>query len=256
MSKQGDWKNRMLTLQETAFFGLMRNYLGNLQTPFNKHHIFEELTGFLNRPGVQNALAASLDELDHRILTVVSLLGRATEAPVLDLLTDRWSPWELRQRLTNLQERLLLYKDSRDLYYLTPPLEDHFRRHVIQTEWLFPSQPRQEGTDELPWLGDGLLLAFYAYLFHTPPSLKGDGAFTKRSKEEWEACFPRFAQDRAEWELFLAAAAAEGLWEAAPGGWILQETAWKRLKALSVKERTFRLWTRAAMVGGPRPHGK
>ena len=80
-----DWKNWFLTLPETAFSGLCRNYLGEIKTPFNKHHLFEELKSFLSREQVQQKLADLLDELDHQILTIILLSGRAPEAPVVPM---------------------------------------------------------------------------------------------------------------------------------------------------------------------------
>ena len=251
MSFPNTWKNWILTLPEDVFFRLARNYLGKLPTPFNKHHIFEGLSGFLSQPRVQNALAASLDALDHRILTIISLLDEPSEASVLDTLTDQWSPWDLRQRLANLQERLILYKDNGNIYHLTPPLEEKFRTQVIRTEKLFPSSHREGEGQKPPWLWDGLLLAFRSYLFHSPSPLKADGTMTKKGREDWENRFPHFAQNPEEGDLFLKATAAEGLWEKGSEGWTLIEGPWERLKPLSMKDRSLRLWGRALLTRIP-----
>ena len=240
-----DWKNWLLTLPESVFFSLTRNYLGQLPTPFNKHRIFEELNGLLNQPKVQNLLAASLDELDHRILTIIALLDKTPDTSIRNLLTDLGSPWMLYQRLINLQERLILYKNLENIYRLTPPLEGKFRSQVIRIEEFFPSFRRRGEIDEPGWSWDGLLLAFRSFLLHSPPTLKIDGTMGKRDRKDWKSRFPHFAQHPEEGKLFLETTAAEGLWAVGPEGWTLKEGPWEQLKALSTKDRALRLCSRA-----------
>lgn len=251
MSNQQEWKNWLLTLPETTFFGLARNYLGNLETPFSKHKLFDDLSAFLSRPPVQEALAASLDDLDHLILGIIDLLDTAPEAPVLDVLTPRWSAWELRQRLTNLQERLILFKDSRDIYRFTPLLEQKLRKETLDNSLLIPVEERSGGSEEQPWLDSALLTAFRAYLLHSPPSLKGDGLWSKRSENEFAAFFPRFAERPERGRLFLAAAAEEGLYEIRDSRWILAAHRWEALSAIPSRERLLRLWARGVSASTP-----
>jgi hypothetical protein len=254
MNNIQEWKNWLLTLPETTFFGLARNYLGNLETPFSKHKLFDDLSAFLCRPPVQEALAASLDDLDHLILGIIDLLDTAPEAPILDVLTPRWSAWELRQRLTNLQERLLLFKDSRDIYRFTPLLEQMLREKTLDNSLLIPVEERSEGSEEPPWLDSALLAAFRSYLRHTPPVLKSDGLWSKRSENDFAVFFPRFAEMPERGKLFLTATAGEGLYEIRDSRWILAEHRWEALSNIPARERLFRLWARGLTVSIPSGH--
>ena len=38
-----DFKSTLLTLADDAFFELIRNYLGPIKTPFNKHDLIAQL---------------------------------------------------------------------------------------------------------------------------------------------------------------------------------------------------------------------
>jgi len=251
MSNLQEWKNWLLTLPETTFFGLARNYLGNLETPFSKHKLFDDLSAFLSRTAVQKALAASLDDLDHLVLGIIDLLETAPEAPILDVLTPRWSAWELRQRLTNLQERLILFKDSRDIYRFTPLLEQKLREETLDNSLLIPVEDRPEGSEEQPWLDSALLTALRAYLLHSPPILKNDGLWSKRSENEFAAYFPRFAERPERGRLFLAAAAGEGLYEIRDSRWVLAEHRWEALASIPSRERLLRLWARGLAATSP-----
>jgi len=49
MNGYKDWKEAMLRLPERTFFVLMRLYLGEIKTPFNKQRLVESLGGFLSK---------------------------------------------------------------------------------------------------------------------------------------------------------------------------------------------------------------
>ena len=69
-----DWKEAMLQLPERTFFLLMRLYLGEIKTPFNKQRLVESLGGFLSKTETQRTMIESLDRLDLLILTAVHTL--------------------------------------------------------------------------------------------------------------------------------------------------------------------------------------
>ena len=69
-----DWKEAMLRLPERTFFVLMRLYLGEIKTPFNKQRLVEKIGGFLSKPDTQQAIIESLDRLDILIL-LMSIRG-------------------------------------------------------------------------------------------------------------------------------------------------------------------------------------
>ena len=55
------WQRSVLTLPDAVFFDLMRNYLGDISTPFNKHALIERLVRFLKRKEIRSRIVALLD---------------------------------------------------------------------------------------------------------------------------------------------------------------------------------------------------
>lgn len=192
MNLKAEWKNRLLTLPDPVFFNLVRNYLGNMKTPFNKHRIIEKLCAYLGKEETRILTAQSLDEMDKKILTVIFLLNGAPEAPIIDLMQNLWTSWEIRQRLINLQERLILFKDKHGLYFPVPGIGEYLRERTITPAELIPETPRQPGTDPLPWLSDAFLTAFFSYLIHYPVTLKANGSITRKSLNDMFSIFPIF----------------------------------------------------------------
>ena len=53
-----DFKSTLLTLGDDAFFELIRNYLGPIKTPFNKHDLIAQLMAFLRRDEIQDRIVS------------------------------------------------------------------------------------------------------------------------------------------------------------------------------------------------------
>ena len=242
------WKNWLLTLPDQPFFNLMRNYLGNLQTPFNKHSLIEELSVFLGREEIQDRMLASLDDLDRQILSIVFLLDSCTEAPVLDMLRLSRTSWEIRQRLINLQERLFLYRTSHGVYHPVPHLEELLRDRAIHTDHLFPGTPGPVPAAPPPWLNDGFLAAFLSFISHYAPAVRNGGGLARRSLSELRRCFPLFDADPEKPEPLLHALEA--------GGFLLQGEdkiltvnlpRWNGLLELPEEKRILYLYSRTVL---------
>lgn len=82
-ARYAEWSASLVQLPDTHFFDLMRLYLGVLKTPFHKQRLVQQLSAFLQRKSIQNAVVQMLDELDLLFISVVMCVPRAT----LELLT-------------------------------------------------------------------------------------------------------------------------------------------------------------------------
>lgn len=98
-----------MQLPERTFFLLMRLYLGEIKTPFNKQRLVESLGGFLSKVETQRTIIQSLDRLDILILTAVDTLPVTNRGALLIFLSSEAA---LQTRLTNLEERLILYRNG------------------------------------------------------------------------------------------------------------------------------------------------
>ena len=94
-----DWQEAMLQLPERTFFLLMRLYLGEIKTPFNKQRLVESLGSFLSKAETQQTMIGGLDRLDLLILTAVHTLPLPNRGALLIFLS---SETMLQTRLSNL----------------------------------------------------------------------------------------------------------------------------------------------------------
>ena len=126
------WRSRLLRLSDSAFLDLMRNYLGKVETPYNKHDLINRLTRYLKGEDVQEAILGAIDEEDARAITAVALLSRPTLADLSDLFPESVSFLSLHEQLRNLEDRLLLFRDlDTEVLYLNPILEPRLTEEIL-----------------------------------------------------------------------------------------------------------------------------
>ena len=104
------WEAALSSLPDSAFFEVMRHYLGPLSTPFHRPDLIERLSAFMERPETAERAASYLDAEDALLLSCVLIHDSPDEAELGRILPDvpGWRPLALRERLFNLEERLLI----------------------------------------------------------------------------------------------------------------------------------------------------
>ena len=88
MDEYTSWKEALLRLPSKTFFDLMRLYLGEIKTPFNKQRLVEKLTGFLSKPSTQAIIVKGIDRIDAMILAAVHILPMASKDTLLSFLSS------------------------------------------------------------------------------------------------------------------------------------------------------------------------
>lgn len=182
----------LLTLSDEAFFELMRNYLGEIRTPFNKHDLINRLTAFLKREDTIERIIGMIDADEARVLTIIRALGEPTHERLFYVLGGKHSYLELHRMLVNLEDRLLVYRDNSHIRFvpeLLPPLEEH----ILDTERIIPSSPL-DGASVEPWLDDNLVASLFAFFRQIPSPVKSDGTLRKRTAELLADRAPTVAQ--------------------------------------------------------------
>ncbi len=58
------WRESVATLPDTHFFEIIRMYLGEVKTPYNKQKLIEELSSFLRREENKKVIISLLSEQD------------------------------------------------------------------------------------------------------------------------------------------------------------------------------------------------
>ena len=201
-----DWSDALLTSGTEALLGAVRNYIGPIKTPYDKRELVKRLEAFLRRSETRDSLYSLLDGLDVRILGSSLLLGPVLEQSLKELFAGEVPLFELGVRISNLLDRLLLFRyqlAGRRLIAVNPLLEAELRSRVLVPSVFFGNraQPRPDGSGEVGAVGRidaRTTVAFFSFLFHSPLSTRKGGGLTKRAAERAATLFPELAAPEGE----------------------------------------------------------
>jgi len=190
------WKKIVISLHEQIFFDLMRNYLGDVKTPFNKHTLIDELAVFFSREKNIEKIISLIDKNDAAVLTALSILGPVKIKSLYQFFADKKNYYDFCLHLQNLEERMLICTDESSgdypLLIISPILDDILEERIINPEIIIPSSavPRETAAEDALWLNDPLLFSVFSYLLRQGQILKLDGNFRKKVTEELKTIFP------------------------------------------------------------------
>lgn len=185
----------LLGLEDESFFTLIRNYLGPVRTPYNKHELIAKLVEFLSRDETRRRILALLDEEDRLVLRAVLLLGPTTEEALCRFLREELEYGQLFWLITSLRDRLLLIDGSVPFSIrVNPLLQEDLLDAGIRPESLVagallpPGVQDDEG--ELPWFSRAFIASLYAFLREEPNLYTRSGALRKRAATLLRERFP------------------------------------------------------------------
>lgn len=188
-----------MCLPDRTFFDLMRLYLGEIKTPFNKQRLVERLIGFLSKPEMQNRAASSLDRLDIQILTAIHILPVTTQGALLLFLASEYS---VRTRLVNMEERLLIYRsdyeDSENVVgkvYKINPLLYKAVEYLLDTAVFFLPKETGEPQNKGTLTDDLVLIGLYTFFLKNAATLKINGTFKLKTAKQLNTLFQNTAPD-------------------------------------------------------------
>lgn len=251
-SEMDRWKAALLTLPDDSFFAIVRNYFGELRTPFNKHTLIEELVAFAGKGETVERMLAMIDEQDARLLSAIEVLREPDLDRLFAFFGGGLSYLELHHLILNFEERLLIYRDrSRGPARLvfTPILKERIVTRIVDRNLLFPSFPVGPAAAPAPWLTDHVLIALFAYLLAAKGAIRNDGTLKKRSQEELAALIPPLAP-AGRTEGALRALRRLSLLKVDEGVLIPAVDRWRSLAELDPRSRIATVWS-AAMDDSP-----
>ena len=188
MNKEENWRKIILSINDNSFFDLMRNYLGQIETPFNKQELINRLINFFNKEQTRETIIEILDEWDISLLTAVNILNGPSDSKLRNTFSD-WTYLDLHNRIQNLEERFLLYKKDK-FYYITPVFEEILQDKVLSPSVLIKSKEIDVPSDAPLWLNDSLMIAMLSFIQKNKSLIKIDGSIKKRGITELEKVFP------------------------------------------------------------------
>ncbi len=252
------WRSILLTINDGAFFDIIRNYLGGIKTPFNKHELIGRLESFLINPENQRRIVALMDEDDTQVLEAVDLLDDPSYDMLFAYLSGVFSYVDLHHRLLNLADRLLICRDPEEkTVSLNPLLQPLLRSQLLRRERVFPGLPvggseTGAAVAELPWLNDSLVLALLSYLFSPADIFKADGTLRKKNEDELRSVFGDLMDERngaiRRFDTTVAALKTLGLLTASGSRLLPALRPFETITALGPRERHELYWA-AALFG-------
>lgn len=186
------WKAALMQLPEGAFFDMLRSYLGDIKTPYNKQRLVDDLAAFLSRREIRRRISALLDQGDRRCIAAVGLLGLGTLQDMASFFAGDYTFADLYAIILNLEERLIIYRtmeEGQARLNLNPVLEPVLAPILEDASILFPARPLSDPLSPLRVSPELVLGALLAWLYGTSQLFKSDGSLKKRSQEELETLF-------------------------------------------------------------------
>ncbi len=189
-----DWRESFITLPDNHFFELIRMYLGEIHSPFNKQKLIEQLGAFLRKEENRRTIVNLLSESDILILATIYYIPNATTEKLSSFFAGTINFAKLYERLLNLEERLLIYRHGdkntrRTLISLNPMLEDEILP-LLSKKILLPLPVLESRNEEIPSsLTPEKLAAFVNYIEINPGLCKADGTLKKKDIEKLAEIF-------------------------------------------------------------------
>lgn len=197
------WRESLTTLADNHFFEIIRMYLGEVKTPYNKQKLIEELSAFLRKEDTKKSIARLLTEDDLKVLSAIQVLPSASQAKLSEFFKNDYSYSVLYEHLMNLEERLLVYRHKhpftkKTVFSLNPLLQEALKPYIGKAKLLQEQKqvlPLEPGTapDPRRTLTPGLLAAFISFVAENPDLRKADGSFKKRIDAALPSVFPQYA---------------------------------------------------------------
>lgn len=188
------WRETLSTMDDERFFEIMRIYLGEIHTPFNKSNLIEQLSSIFRKEENKNTIISLLSEFDIKIITAVSFIEKCTQQKLIDFFKTEYFLSDIYSELINLTERLIIYsyKDSEtaeNFIALNPILEETLVS-AANLKSLFPEPVFIEKNYELPFsISPSLIAAFYSYILENPGMCKNNTEIKKRESERLSEIF-------------------------------------------------------------------
>ena len=188
------WINSISSLSDSRFFEIMRLYLGEIETPYNKQRLIEQLAGFIKNETNSSNMIALLDEYDIKILTALAFIPNATQETLIEFFTQEYTMADLFTELSNLTSRLLIF-EQKDEYstkkYLriNPLIWEKLEPCIKLSNIISPAELAKTNIEDCFSLTPGFLAAFISFINTKGCSCKADGVMKKNTLTRVQAVF-------------------------------------------------------------------
>ncbi|MBQ9538814.1 MAG: hypothetical protein IJU95_06045 [Treponema sp.] len=186
------WRKYIATLREEDFFDIIRIYLGEVPTPYNKQDLVEELSAFIRKDENKKGIIRLLSGIDLKLLAAVKFIPRADVDKLAEFFSSAMTKKQVSAHVDNLIQRLLIFytggNDKRPEYLCINPLLEDKLLDLLDIDILLPSYRcvKKDAENDTDIIDAGKISALISYILAHPDLTKSDGTFKKKSTEELE----------------------------------------------------------------------
>lgn len=188
------WRETLSTMNDDRFFEIMRVYLGEIHTPYNKDKLIELLSSIFRKDNTKETILAFLSDFDIKIITAISLINSCTQEKLIAFFKNEYQLSEIYSQLINLSERLIIYSYSdkelqENIISINPLLEETLAK-IININTICPKPIFIEHNYNPPfYISPDFIAAFYSYVLENPAMCKNNGEIKKRDAERLSQIF-------------------------------------------------------------------
>lgn len=193
MNSMNHWADAFEAMPEQQFFKLIRLYLGEVQTPYNRQRLISQLASFIKNAENTQSILSYLDKKDITFLTAIYLIPNVSQQTLLDFFSGIGIS-DFYATLSNLSERLIIYstKDKYSdnvCYHINPILFEPLKPY-LSIESIFPEHKIENHFVEDSFcLSQNFLAAFISYIRINKIGCKNDGTIKKNDFTKLEEIF-------------------------------------------------------------------
>lgn len=180
------WRESFLLLEENRFFEIMRMYLGEIKTPYNKQKLIESLSAFFRKKENLVAVKSFLTKEEIEIICAIVFIPDATESKLINFFENSFTYSFLYETLRNLEERLIIFSSkteyNEERIELAPIFDEAFY-DLINIKNLLPEIEYTEKESEISVITPEFISCFTSYVIENPNIAKQDGTLKKHTLE-------------------------------------------------------------------------
>lgn len=182
------WQECISYLPDNKFFDIMRLYLGDIQTPYNKQRLVSSLASFIKKQENLDNLINYIDEFDAKIISAIAIIPAPTEKVIAQFFSTEYTMVEIYSAISNLKERLIVYEDNKILR-LNPLIRENLEPFVNIKNILKEEQLASHSMEDEFSISPDFLLAFISFINIRGCSSKNDGSIKKNDLKHIEEVF-------------------------------------------------------------------
>lgn len=193
------WNNTLSALSDSKFFEIVRMYLGDIKTPYNKQEVIRELNSFLAKKDNVETIIRLLSSWDLKIICAINFIQKPDVNKISRFFALEKTYVSIYEHLINLQERLIIFtcEDavSKKKYIAVNPILRKFLEPYISFNVLCPREEITDKGSTVFRLNANFISAFISFVLYHRDLNKSDGTLKKKAFSELSNIFESVPMD-------------------------------------------------------------